>query len=167
MRARPGIFHDAIFHALEIPERGQSRLAAGQPPEHRLANLRFRARDLPDADLIDCAFEVCRGVIRRHSLAKKESPAIFQSGETPRVIVSAGERAIQVESHPAFAGDGGDVAPLLRAQEIRDRDFVELPLRIADDEPQCLRIALRPYRKILPRVAVIEDALELAIEIIP
>ena len=59
------------------------------------------------------------------------------------------------------------MAPLLLAQEIRDRDLVELPLRIADDEPQCLRIALRPDRKVLPRVAIIEDALELAIEIIP
>ena len=156
-----------LRRVVEIPERGQSFLAARQPLEHGLSDLLGGSCDPPDADFIHGALEVRGRLIRGHALAEVKPVAVLQSREAAGVIVGAGQRAIQVKFHRALAGDGGDVTPLLRAKKVRDGNFVQLLLRIADDEPDRRRVLQRSYRNVSPGIAVIEHAFGAAAEIIP
>ena len=103
MSARADIFHDAVFDVVEIPERSQSRFVAGQGLKHRLIYLFLSALNFPDADFVNAAFEIRRGIICGDSLAQVKPVAVFQSGEAAGVISGAGKGAIEVNFHPARA----------------------------------------------------------------
>src|SRR5207248_10602977 len=104
----------------------EARFIAVQAMEPRFVDLRFGAGDFPDAYFIDRAFEFGGRIVRGHGLAEVETFGVFQTREAARVLVGRREPAVQVELHPAFAGNSGDMAPLPNAQEVRNADRVKL-----------------------------------------
>ena len=104
---------DRIVGVIKIPECGQPRLIATQAPEHVFTDLIPGSWCGPDAYFVD--FTVQKGIFLPNRAAQIIVIVIADRGEAARVRVLSNECAVQIEFHAAWAGDSGQVAPLIRS----------------------------------------------------